>query len=139
MRGHLPVLVAVVFTVACVPSRGQFRLEYPGRELVDPVAITITDRTGLIAGVAVAPPDIPGREGEVTVKPGEPAVLIVTWVGGMCDQTTELVFERTATGFRFVEHTERADACLLAAIGRSLAIRLSTPIAPETVEFVAAL
>jgi hypothetical protein len=49
--------------------------------------IAVTDRSGLVADVAFAPPDANLFE-PVTAVPGDPASLVVAWTGGACDETT---------------------------------------------------
>jgi len=128
----------LIVTMACAPATGRmFTVTLPGRELVEPTSVVITDQTGLIVSVEVPQIEmLPENRGNVAALVGDPAVLLVSWTGGMCDHLTELRFERFTTGFRFVEQTDRMGGCRLAGIARTLAVRFSAPLSPELVEFV---
>jgi hypothetical protein len=130
--------IVPVVLLACSPTTGRtFNVTMPGRELVQPTSVVVIDQTGLMLSVELPAVNVlPNRANQFRALEGDPAVLIVTWVGGMCDDQTELVFERTPGGFRFVERTDRTGGCRLAGIGRTLAVRFSAPLSPDLVEFV---
>ena len=126
------VLVAVVI-VACLPAR-TIETRFEAFPDVEALRIVVHDKTGLIVAVQPAPPDLV-REG-VSNVPGRPDVLLVKWVGGMCDKKTDLTFEREALRYRFVEQTDRASGCLLAGIFRTLQIQLSAGVPAAAVDLV---
>lgn len=115
---------------------GAFSLVMPGRELVDPLAVDVIDRTGTVTAVLVAE----GRFQEgVEAVPADPAMLVVTWMGGMCDIRTTLTLEATLDTMRISEATEtRPGGCRMAGIMRSIAVRFDPPLAPGFVEFAGA-
>ena len=115
---------------------GTFSVVIAGRAHIDPLPVDVIDRTGTVTAVIVA--EGPFQEG-VVAEPADPAILIVTWMGGMCDVRTTLTVEPTLDTMRISEATERADACRLAGVMRSVAIRFDPPLAPEFVEFAPAL
>jgi hypothetical protein len=111
---------------------GTFSVVIAARDHVDPLAVDVIDRTGTVTAVIVA--EGPFREG-VVAGPDDPATLIVTWMGGMCDVRTTLTLEPTLDAMRISEATEaRAGVCRMAGIRRSIAIRFEPPLAPEFVE-----
>jgi hypothetical protein len=138
------ILVATALAVAvgaCAlfdpePS-GKFTVLMPARELVDPVVIDVVDRTETVEAIAIERGHFPDG---IFSEANDPAVLIVTWMGGMCDVRTTLTVEPTIDTIQITEVTERAPrACRLAGITRSIAIRFDPPLRPEFVEFVPAL
>ncbi len=124
---------------ACAPdaSESTFELTLGGFADVDPLPVGLIDRTGLVTSVdADIPVDLGFRDGTIVNSPGDADVLLVTWLGGMCDIKTTLLFETSSSGFRLAEHTEaRQGGCLLAGIGRTVAIHVRSPVAAETVTF----
>ena len=115
---------------------GTFRVILPGHELVDPLAVEVIDRTGTVKAVMVGQGNF--QEG-IEAAPADPEILIVTWMGGMCDVSTTLTVEPTIDTIRIGEATEtRPGGCRLAGIMRSVAIRFDPPLAPEFAEFVRA-
>jgi len=115
---------------------GTFSVVMPGGEFVDPLAVDLIDHTGTVTLVVVGQGNF--MEG-VAVAPGDPAVLVVTWMGGMCDVRTRLSVEPGIDSILITEATEvRPGGCRLAGITRSVAIRFDPPLRPEFVELVSA-
>jgi hypothetical protein len=113
---------------------GTFSVVIAAREHIDPVAVDVIDRTGTVTAVIVA--EGPFQEG-VVAAPADPATLIVTWMGGMCDVRTTLTLEATLDTMRISAATDtRLGACEAAGILRSIAIRFDPPLSPEFAEFV---
>jgi len=113
---------------------GTFSVIMPERELVEPLVVDVIDHTGTVAAVGIGQSRL---EDAVVADPADPAVLIVTWVGGMCDVRTTLTVEAATGTIRIIEATEeRFGACRSMGVGRSIAIRFDPPLAPEFVEFV---
>ena len=116
---------------------GTFSVVMPGREHVDPLAVDVLDRTGTVTAVIVAEGQF--QEG-VVAAPADPATLIVTWMGGMCDTRSTLTLESTLDTMRIGKATEtRPGACRAMGVRRSIAIRFDPPLAPEFVEFAPVL
>ena len=116
---------------------GTFSVVVPGRDHLDPLAVEVVDRTGTVTAVIVAE----GRfQDGVVAAPADPATLIVTWMGGMCDINTTLTLEPTLDTMRISETTEtRPGACRAMGVMRSIAIRFDPPLAPNFVEFAPAM
>ena len=137
------LLLATLLTVAvgaCAlfdpAPEGTFRVVMPGHEFVDPLPVMVNDNTGTVTAVVVGQGNF--QEG-IEVAPAEPDLLIVTWMGGMCDMSTTLTVEPTIDTIRIIETTEtRPGGCRLAGIMRSVAIRFDPALKPEFAEFVRA-
>jgi hypothetical protein len=115
-------------------SDGTFSAVIPGNQVVGPLVVDVVDHTETVTEILVVHGVFP--EG-ASVGPADPAVLIVTWVGGMCDVRTRLTLEATLDAMRITEATEqRLGACEAAGIMRSIAFRFDPPLSPEFVEFM---
>lgn len=126
-------MIVGLLIVACLPGR-TFETRFEAIPNVDALPVALHDETGMIAAVQPASTDF--SLAGVTNPPGRPDVLLVSWVGGMCDSKVDLQFVRDALRYRFMEHTDRASACLLAGIFRTLRVQLTRPVAAEAVDLV---
>jgi hypothetical protein len=94
--------------------------------------IALLDRTGLVVEITEVPQNAAFTEGIVGAEDGR--ALVFTWVGGSCDLRVLLTLERSAAGFRLLTRTDvTGQMCDMLGVSRQVAIRLSEPIAPETV------
>jgi hypothetical protein len=116
-----------------VERSGTFTIVVPAQELVDQLVVDVIDRTATVEAIGIAH----GQFLEGIVRdPADPAVIVVTWMGGMCDSHTTLTVEPTLDTIRISEATEvRPGACRLAGIMHSIAIRFDPPLLPEFIEF----
>ena len=112
---------------------GTFTVFMPESEAAEGLMVDVVDGTGTVQAAVVAEGNF--QEG-IVAAPGDPAVLVATWVGGMCDIRTRLTVEAALDTMRISEATEtRLGACEAAGILRSIAIRFDPPLAPEFAEF----
>src|SRR5262245_30601777 len=136
--GRALLAAVLAFSVGACDTFGleqdsTFTVVVPAQEFVDELTVDLVDRTGTVAAIALARG--PFQEG-VVADPADPAVIVVTWMGGMCDLRTTLTVVPTIDTIRISEATEaRPGTCRLAGIIRSVAIRFDPPLAPEFVEF----
>jgi hypothetical protein len=129
----LGLVVAGVVTVGCALSIGARSLQVtvPGDGLRDPLPITLEDRTGWVTGLSLAPPD------DVADPNGDPARLVVTWLGGLCDVATRLSLETGPQDtLRLLVRTERHEGCLLAGVERTVLLEFDRSIAAAQVEIL---
>jgi hypothetical protein len=114
---------------------GVHQVTVPGGELHDPLPVTLEDRTGWVTDMGVAPPhDVPDG---VTNPVGDPRRLIVTWLGGLCDESVRLTVETGPQDtLRVLVGTDRPDGCLLAGVMRTVVVDVDRPIAAERVRLV---
>jgi hypothetical protein len=76
-------------------------------------------------------------ESGVTNPPGRQDQLIVTWLGGLCDEHAHVRLEAVdPLTVRVSLRTERADSCLLAGVTRSVILDLAEPMAADRATFV---
>ena len=98
----------------------------------DDLSVTLEDRTGLVHAFG------PAQPGQFNLFDGvkadrDPTVIVVTWLGGICDRTTHLVFAAVNGDYSVTETTEREAACRDASIRRTVSIGLASPIDASTV------
>ena len=111
LAGFLTVLIVavglVVLTGALDP-RPRFALALPGGESFSPITVELRDATGLVK--AMEPGAVRGFErvevgGAVENPPGQARVLEVRWLGGACDDRTELLLAPVADGYTLSMNT----------------------------------
>ncbi len=129
--------ILVAFSLAAcqlgVAPSFEVRLPSPG-EGMSPLEVVVEDHAGVVSGVAsVAPADW----AEGVSRSDGPGRVIVSWLGGLCDARTTLSIASEADTLTIRETTETTGGgCLLAGIGRSVAIDLNREVAPETIRLV---
>lgn len=131
-RGTALLLAAILLLAGCGPLGGrQFEvvLLHLGGD-VRPLPVTLTDTTGTLIGLEAADPDGAWSEG-VSALPGDSHAVVVSWVGGMCDNSVTLRLEDRSGSRRVIGSTDRGfGGCLLAGIGRSIVLRFLVPVDP---------
>ena len=132
---RLGIGIAAILVAALVAGCGlrTFEARFEGNGWIQALPVTVDDRTGLVTGAATFGGDAGGWENAVTNPFGRPDQLIVNWTGGSCDHHATLVFEPSGGEFVIRVSTERADACRLDGISRSVRIALSAPISADLV------
>lgn len=122
------VLVLVAASCLLPTRRLETRIEANGP--IAGLSVVVEDHTGLVLSVA---PEVPPGDGIENLE-GQPDVLVVTWLGGKCDQTTTFVLRRVGDGFEVAGQTlQDPGPCLLAGVTRSIGMYLAVPVAAQTV------
>lgn len=99
--------------------------------------VVLRDATGLVSRFAAGPNAGAISEDGVDNPNGQQDLLSYSWVGGACDNVTNLIFERTNGGFRLRVATERSgDMCIMIGLGRQVLIGLSAPVDARSVILV---
>jgi hypothetical protein len=133
----LALNVVSLVLVACGAGIGMgvHQVTVPGGELHDPLPVTLEDRTGWVTSMGGAPPgDHPDG---VTNPAGDPTQLVVTWLGGLCDDAARLTLEAGPRDtLRVLVRTDRPNGCLLAGVMRTVVVEVDRPVAAERVEVV---
>ena len=131
MRAVLLLVSALALAACLAPSR-LFVTVVKGGLVAQDLTVTLEDRTGVVQAFG------PAQPGQFNLIDGvqadrDPTVLVVTWLGGMCDRTTHLVFAAANGDYSVTETTEREAACRDASIRRTVSIGLASPINPSMV------
>jgi len=126
------VLFSALAVAACLAPSNLFVTSLKGGLVADDLAVTLEDRTGLVQAFG------PAQPGQFNLSDGvkadaSPTVLVVSWLGGLCDRATHLVFAAANGEYSVTETTEREAACRDASVRRTVSIGLSSPIDAATV------
>ena len=126
------VLFSALAVAACLAPSKLFVTSLNGGLVADDLAVSLEDRTGLVQAFG------PAQPGQFNLSDGvradaNPTVLVVSWLGGVCDRTTHLVFAAANGEYSVTETTEREAACRDASVRRTVSIGLSSPIDAATV------
>lgn len=127
------VLLIAVTPLSALIAPGEFDVRFARYGPSDPGFIVhLSDRTGLVRGMAVAPPRR-GVYAGITNYGTDGRFLIVAFDGSSCDYLAHLTFERSGGGF-LIRTTAQGRWCL--GVGRytAVAFHLWTPIDASTVE-----
>jgi hypothetical protein len=130
-----PVLLLCVVTVsACLAPSHLFVTTVKGGLVADDLSVTLEDHTGLVQAFG------PAQPGQFNLSDGvkrdaDPTVLVVTWLGGLCDRATHLVFASANGAYTVTETSERETPCRDAGRRRTVSIGLASPIDASSVTF----
>jgi hypothetical protein len=127
MRAAAGLLLSALVLSACLAPSRQFVTTVKGGLVADNLAVTLEDRTGLVQAFG------PAQPGQFNLFDGvkadrDPSVLVVSWLGGLCDRTTHLVFAAANGEYSVTETTERESACRDASVRRTVSVGLTSPI-----------
>ena len=134
MRAVVLLVPALVLAACLAPSR-LFVTVVKGGLVAQDLSVTLEDRTGLVQAFG------PAQPGQFNLADGvkldrDPTVLVVTWLGGICDRTTHLVFAAANGEYSVSETTEREAACRDSSIRRTVSIGLASPVDASLVTLV---
>ena len=126
------VLFSALAVAACLAPSNLFVTSLKGGLVADDLAVTLEDRTGLVQAFG------PAQPGQFNLSDGvkadaNPTVLVVSWLGGLCDRATHLVFAAANGEYSVTETTEREAACRDASVRRTVSIGLTSPVDAATV------
>lgn len=121
----LLAIIAIV-VVGCSQVRSP-RSWVSSAELVSggTMTVAVRDESGRIDAAEIDPPGVTAQDG-VTNPAGEPGVLLVAWVGGACDDRTDVGIAGTGEELTVtITPTVSTDSC--DAIGIRHTLRLTSP------------
>jgi hypothetical protein len=145
MRTAATLLIAVsLLSAAAVAacsgaSSRQFIAVLQFSEETAPLPMVLSDETGLVTGIALAPMDPLANYAEAVARadPTDPNAFIVSWLGGACDNDASLTFKRHEGGY-FLHVTVHGNVgfpggCTMNAIPRDVRIVTSSPIPVDSI------
>jgi hypothetical protein len=138
-RVALGILVAA-FVVACLPPSGRLfhtTLTTPDGSYSLPV--TLGDQTNLVVGFEPGPTDpFPDVEPTVRSDPADPKAMILTWVGGACEDETVVVFHPGGGRYDLAVSPRGGllGSCPAIGILRAVRIRTSEPVAMDLIDVI---
>lgn len=99
----------------------------------DILPLSLIDQTGLVTGIAYAPPS--GASSEVIASPDRPEALRVSWLSGECDDRVTLVLADIGGVYQLAIHSHPQFAagimCDAGGISRSLDIDFNRHLDPS--------
>jgi hypothetical protein len=129
------ILLVAVLVVACQPEGRSFRVTLTGYDA--PLPIVMTDATGLVTGISEGgvEPATMGNDPAVRADQDVPNALILTWLGGACDQDTAVRFQvlNGAYVLNLAIHETFGIGCPASAVPRGLRIATSGPIPADSI------
>lgn len=137
----MSLAAAVVSGCAANPDGTLYRTTVNGPDGSSPQEVVLGDATGLVTGIEPAPVDDPNAFDPPTVSadPDDPNALVLRWSNGACDHAA-IAFKRS--GARFVisidPRTPMFGSCTANLLFRSIRIRLSEPIGPNSIDLPSA-
>ena len=144
LAGLLVVLVVaagLVLVTGVLDPRPRFALRLPGGESFGSIAVELRYATGLVTAIEAG--EMSGlREIEtgsaVENVPGRPRVLVVRWIGGACDDRTELALTPDPDGYTLSMHTvaQIVLGCTALGVARIVNLELSAEIDATSVSIV---
>jgi hypothetical protein len=130
--------IVVLLVSACSSATGQsYQTTLVQPDGTYPLPIVLTDQARLVTAVEQADPPAGAGSG-VEVRNGEhdPNSLIVTWLGGLCDNDVAADLWQSDSGYNLhlAFHGKLGLGCPAAGIMRAFRIKTSTPIDASTVK-----
>lgn len=138
MPRALGLVLGAALVAACGPPAGTlYKTTLTTADGSYPMPVTLGDTTGLVTSMQPGVPDPFTQTPSVSVDPGDPSVLVVSWLGGMCEDETVLGFWPDAEGYGMYVATRGGPGlfggCPAAGIVRVIRITLSSPIAADKI------
>ena len=144
MRRTALVILAIA-VVACGSPKGRlFHTTLTTPDGSYPLPVTLGDRTNLVIGM-----DPGARDSSVSVDPSvrsdpsDPNVLIVGWLGGMCDGESVVSFWPGDDGYWLTVATRGrpglGGGCPAAGVPRAIRITTSEPVAADQIDVAVGL
>ena len=138
-------LLVALLVVACGPPAGTlFKTTLVGGDGSNAMPVTLGDTTGLV--VSIEPTTLETWLGDgptVGADPSDPNVLILSWMGGVCEHETTVGFWPVEDRFAMYVAPRGGPSlfggCPAAAVARAVRIRLSAPVAPALISFSSAV
>jgi hypothetical protein len=130
----LTVLVAVL--VGACESQGHSFQTTLATDSVGPLPVTLTDETNLVTGIAAAQADAVAIPSEPAVHAGQgdANALVLTWVGGACDQDAGVWFGLQNGRYLLnISVHGSSTNCMANAVPRAVRITISRPIPVDSI------
>lgn len=132
MRAIAVGLLLTAFLAACFPPAGRpFHTTLSTPDGSNPLPVALGDETDLVIGIEPAEPATSASlEPLVQADPTDPSAVIVSWVGGMCDNDASLSLRPSGAGYalHLEVHQKLGLGCPAAGVLRGLRINTSRPI-----------
>lgn len=126
--------------VACGPPAGRlFHTTLTTPDGSYPLPVTLGDQTDLVVSIEPGPTEpFPDVEPSVRSDPADPKAMIVTWLGGACEDESVVVIHPNSNGYDMAVSPRGGlfASCPAVGILRAIRIRTSGPIAIDLITMV---
>lgn len=139
MRHSALLVILALVVVACGSPRGRlFHTTLASPDGSYPLPVTLGDRTNLVIGIDPGARDSSASvDPSVRSDPGDPSVLIVSWLGGACEDESVVSFWPDDGGYWLTVASRSGPGlgCGCPAVGLPRAIRIKTsePVAVDRI------
>ena len=128
---------ALVAGCSLLPPPAGIQGTIPGDDWPD-LPVTVVDRAGIVGSIAPGSggiePDV-SLTGAVSAIPGRDDAVMLTWLGGECDDRSVITIDPVGTRYRVsIESPSTALGCSAVGIIRRLVLTLNRPAAPDAFE-----
>jgi hypothetical protein len=131
------VLIAATLVAGCSTPQGTLHRTTLALDSPSRMPVVLGDLTGLVVGIEPIGANllVTGELPVIVNDQREPAVVMVSWATGICDEETALSFRSSASGGFSLELDIRerlsVDACPVEEVIRGIRIRFSQPMLAE--------
>ena len=130
------IVVALAATTAsCSTGTRTFQLTFPGNDsgplAIAPLPVELIDHARIVIDFREGEPTPGGPAAGATALAGNAKAVVVTWIGGACDDHVSIDLDGSQNAPHLTIATSSADGCRLLGVGRSVVIDLNVAIRPE--------
>lgn len=122
-------------TAGCSSGSRTFDVTFPAENqtlTIEPLPVSLVDNSGLVSGFRLASPNPNWPEG-VQAVPGDQTALVITWVGGACDQAVSMTSDGASNALRVAVKTSSVGGCRLLGVGRGLELDFNHAVRAQDV------
>jgi hypothetical protein len=137
-------LAVALFVVACGPPAGTlFKTTLAGPDGSYPMPVTLGDTTGLVVSIEpIGLEEWPGDDPAVTLDPDNPNAIVLSWLGGACEDETVVGFWPVEDRYGMYVAPRGGPGlfggCPGIGLLRAVRVTLSAPVAPDLISFSSA-
>jgi hypothetical protein len=134
----LPLAIALVAGCSLLPLPAGIQLSLPAAGDVGPHPVTVVDHAGIVraatpGGPTTGPGAGPGPAFDLV--PGRDDQVLVTWIGGECDDRTIVTIDPDAGRYRVhIDPQSSATSCSAVGVIRTVLLTLDQAVAPDSFE-----
>ena len=140
MRSIAVGFVLAVALVACWPPSGRlFHTTLTSSDGSYPLPVTLGDQTNLVVDIEPGPTEpFPAVEPFVRSDPANPNALILTWLGGACEDESVVVFHPGGGRYDLAVSSRGGlfGGCPAIGLLRAIRIRTSEPVAIDLIDVI---
>ena len=137
MRG-LGAALVVALVAGCsvlppLPPPAGIQVTIPASESAKALPVTVVDHAGIVrAAASAARVNDDASDTTIHAVPGRDDAVLLTWIGGACDDRTIVTIDRAEPGFSVgLETQSSAGVCSAVGIFRTIVLELTEPVGAD--------